>query len=152
VDSDVFSKVQRLTISKGRRGTSERLLARLGVLRCASCGSRMVVETTNNHGKGLYHFYRCTTNGDCKRKVTIGAEIAERTIVERVRAALADVEGRASAAANVRDAEQELEDAELALRAAVQAFTGFEDVAETRERLLQLRAKLATTRRRGLIG
>jgi DNA invertase Pin-like site-specific DNA recombinase len=139
VDRDVFSAVQRITVSKGRRGTSERLLARLGVLRCASCGSRMVVGTTNNHGNGLYHFYRCTTNGDCTRKVTIAAEIAESTIVERVRAALADIEGRASAAANVRDAESDLEKAELALRAAVQAFTGFEDVAETRERLIQLR-------------
>lgn len=139
VDRDVWSRVQRMSVSGGRRGTSERLLARLGVLRCASCGSRMVVGTTNNHGKRLYHFYRCSTNGDCERKVTIGAEIAENTIVQRVRAALADIEGRASAAANVRDAENELDSAEQALRAAVQTFTGFEDVAETRERLIQLR-------------
>jgi hypothetical protein len=83
VDRGVRSKVQRLTISKGRRGTSERLLARLGVLRCSSCGSRMVVGTTNNHGKGLYHFYRCTTNGDCTRKVTIGRRLpSEQSLSE----------------------------------------------------------------------
>jgi hypothetical protein len=139
VDRDLFSAVQRITVSKGRRGTSERLLARLGVLRCGTCGSRMVVGTTNNHGSGLYHFYRCSTNGDCPRKVTIGAEIAEQTVIEAVRTALQDIEGRVSAAANARDAESQLEQAELALRAAVQAFTGFEDVSETRERLIQLR-------------
>ena len=35
----LFERVQRRTVSRGRQAKSERLLARLGVLRCATCAS-----------------------------------------------------------------------------------------------------------------
>jgi site-specific DNA recombinase len=62
VDRVTWQKVQRLRSPRGRRAKSERLLARLGVLRCGSCGARMVVGTANNSG---YYLYRCPPVGDC---------------------------------------------------------------------------------------
>ena len=93
VDRDTWKAVQRATVSRGRRAKSERLLARLGVLRCGTCDARMVVGTAN---RSSYWIYRCPPTGDCQRRVTISAEIAEKKVVEKVRAAIADDEGRAS--------------------------------------------------------
>jgi DNA invertase Pin-like site-specific DNA recombinase len=45
-DRALFERVQRRTFSRGRQAKSERLLARLGVLRCGTCGSRMVITAT----------------------------------------------------------------------------------------------------------
>ena len=50
VDADLWRAVQRVKVSRGRRAKSERLLARLGVLRCGSCGARMVVGTSSHGG------------------------------------------------------------------------------------------------------
>ena len=44
-DRAPFERVQRRTVSRGRQAKSERLLARLGVLRCGTCGSRMVINS-----------------------------------------------------------------------------------------------------------
>jgi site-specific DNA recombinase len=136
IDAELWAAVQRVRVSRGRKPKSDRLLARLDVLRCGSCGARMVVGTAHN---GAYPLYRCPPTGDCQRRVTISANLVEGVVTEQVCSALANVEGRASAERNVRDAEQRLADAEGALRAAVHAFTGFEDVSETRERLTELR-------------
>jgi hypothetical protein len=86
-----------------------------------------------------YPIYRCPSTSDCDHHVTISADIAESVIVERVRAALADIEGRASAEGNVREAERALQHAEQALSGAVAMLSGLEDVEGTRERLLSLR-------------
>jgi hypothetical protein len=59
--------------------------------------------------------------------MAITADIAERVLTERVRAALADVDGHASAEANVRDAEQALEHAQGSLDAALRAFDGIDE-------------------------
>jgi DNA invertase Pin-like site-specific DNA recombinase len=136
VDRDVWQAVQRMKVSRGRKAKSERLLARLGVLRCDSCGSRMVVGTAN---RSSYWIYRCPPTGDCRQRVTISAEIAEKKVVEKVRAAIADDEGRASAEANVRDAEAALEAAETALKNAIRSLAVVEDEPETQSRLLELR-------------
>src|SRR2546427_691606 len=71
--------------------------------------------------------------------MAIAATIAERVITEHVRAALANVEGRASAETNVRNAEQELADAQDALDAAVRAFDGLGDELAVLEKLGELR-------------
>jgi hypothetical protein len=43
----LFERVQRRTVSRGRQAKSERLLARLGVLRCGTCPSRMVINSSS---------------------------------------------------------------------------------------------------------
>jgi DNA invertase Pin-like site-specific DNA recombinase len=136
VDRDMWMAVQRASVSRGRRAKSERLLARLGVLRCGTCGARMVVGTAN---RSSYWIYRCPPTGDCQQRVTISAEIAEKKVIEKVRAAIADDEGRASAEANVRDAEATLEAAEIALRNAIRSLSVVADEPETQSRLLELR-------------
>jgi site-specific DNA recombinase len=136
VDSDTFRRVQRVRVSRGRRAKSERLLARLGVLRCGSCGARMVVGTAHH---GQYWLYRCPPTGDCKRRVTISAELVEQIVVDRVREALADAEGRASVEDNARAVVAELERAQADLNAAIRAFAGLEDETAARERLAELR-------------
>jgi site-specific DNA recombinase len=136
VDLGTWQRVQRVRISRGRRAKSERLLARLGVLRCASCGGRM---TVGGSGGGKYTVYRCPQTGDCERRAAISADLVEGIVTDAVRTTLADVEGRASAEQGVRDAERELRRAQEDLDAAIRAFAGLEDEDAARERLAELR-------------
>jgi DNA invertase Pin-like site-specific DNA recombinase len=129
VDADTFRRVQRVRVSRGRKPKSERLLARLGVLRCASCGARMVVGSANNR---QYALYRCPPTGDCTRRVTISADLVEGIVVDRVRAALADVEGRASIEDNAREAESSLEGAQAELDALIDMLDPLEPAARRR--------------------
>jgi site-specific DNA recombinase len=137
VDAETWGRVQRMKSPRGRRAKSERLLARLGVLRCGTCGARMVVGTA--HKGGRYPFYRCPPVGDCPQRVTISAEVAEHTVVEAVKELLRGVEGSAGVGGATEAAERDLDAVEAELAAAVEAFTGLEDVAAANQRLLQLR-------------
>jgi site-specific DNA recombinase len=135
VDRDLWKTVQRVKSPRGRRAKSDRLLARLGVLRCASCGSRMVVGTAN---RSQYWIYRCPPTGDCEHRVTIAAELVEGIVTERVREALADIEGRASAEQGAREAAQAVERAQSDLDAAIRAFSGLDGESAAVERLAEL--------------
>ena len=109
VDPDVFRRAQRTVVTRGRKAKSDRLLARLGVLRCAGCGARMVVgSSTVNHGA----YYRCPpTSRDCEHRVTIAAELVEQLVVDA--AIGADVEVLRSDAGKARlAAEQRVAGAE----------------------------------------
>jgi DNA invertase Pin-like site-specific DNA recombinase len=138
VDRELFDRVQRMKVSRGRRAKSERLLARLGVLRCATCDARMVVGTSNNSG---YHVYRCPSTGDCSRRTTISANLVEGVVVEATKAALMDVDGRAEAQAQARDAQVALAAAQDALDAATRIMlgAGLESEPSAVERLSGLR-------------
>lgn len=136
VDADTWARVQRMKSPRGRRPKSERLLARLGVLRCGTCGSRMVVGTAHH---GQYGLYRCPPIGDCPQRVTISADVAEAAVAEKVRELLADVKGTATVGGATEQAERDYSQAEAELAAAVEAFTGLEDVAVAREKLQALR-------------
>lgn len=145
VDQATWSKVQKIAAPRGRRAKSERLLARLGVLRCGTCGARMVVGTAHN---GEYHLYRCPPVGDCPRRVTVSAELAERVVADAVRELLSGKRGSASIADGIADAERDVELHERKLAAAVEAFTGLEDVDEAREKLNALRVARDAARER----
>lgn len=136
VSRDIWTAAQRVRVARGPRAKSERLLARLGILRCATCGGRMVVGSSHH---GRYAIYRCSPIGDCPRRVTISAVIAERVVTEAVRAALADVEGRASAEREAREAVAVAEQAQADLDAAIRAFSGLVDEPVAAERLDELR-------------
>src|SRR6516162_1287814 len=92
-DRALFERVQRRTVSRGRQAKSERLLARLGVLRCGTCGSRMVINSYTGS-------YRCgdTSANRCRRRAAVKADRVEGLLLDAVRAywATADVHGRAS--------------------------------------------------------
>jgi DNA invertase Pin-like site-specific DNA recombinase len=138
IDRELWNRVQRMVIPRGPQPGSDRLLARLGILRCGSCGARL--GTMKLPKQGDYPIYRCPSTSDCDHHMTISAVIAEQVVVEYVRGALADVEGRASAEDGARKAEQELAAAQGALDAAVRAFDVLGDVESARERLRELRA------------
>jgi site-specific DNA recombinase len=133
VDVDTWRRVQRTRVSRGRKPKSDRLLARLGVLRCASCGARMTVG--NNHG---HKVYRCPQTSRCSARSAIQAPMVEGLVIDKVREALAGVEGRASAEGKVREAARQLERAQADLDAAFRAFEGFEGETAARERLREL--------------
>ena len=143
VDRELFKRTQAVFVPRGRQTPSGRLLARLGVLRCGNCGARMVASTNRN---GQYPSYRCPAKGkaDCKQRLSISATYAENTVTEWVRARVADMDGQALAETGIRSAEEALERAEAALRAAVQTLTGFEDVEGARAKLDELRASRDT--------
>jgi hypothetical protein len=75
----------------------------------------------------------------CEVRANITAEIAETAVAAVVRDALRDVEGRASAEANVREVAQAVERTQADLDAAIRAFAGLEDEAAARDRLVELR-------------
>ena len=147
IDRDLFDRVQRMVIPRGPQPESKRLLARLGVLRCGSCGGRLSTMRMPQQGED-YAIYRCASTSDCEHHMTISAAIAEDTIVKHVREALADVEGRASAEDSARQAETELAAAQDALDAAVRAFDGLGDVESARERLSEMKAAVDAARDR----
>jgi len=135
VDRALWQRVQRVKGKGGRQTKSDRLLARLDVLHCGTCGARMVV----GQSQGRWWSYRCPATGSCKRKVSISAELVEGVVVDAVKTALTDVEGRASAENNVRHAMNERDRAQADMDAAIRAFAGLEDEPAARERLAELR-------------
>lgn len=136
VPVDVWQRAQQAHVSRGRRAKSERLLARLGVLRCGTCGSRMVVGSSHH---GQYPIYRCPPTGDCQQRMAVSALLVEGVVEEEVREAIADEEGRASVETDAQEAVRDAEGAQAVLDAAVRAFTGLEDETAARERLTALR-------------
>ena len=98
--------MQRRTVSRGRQAKSERLLARLGVLRCGTCGSRMVINSYTGN-------YRCgdTSANPCQRRAAVKADRVEELVLNAVRAywAAAEADGRASRRQQIREADEAIE-------------------------------------------
>jgi DNA invertase Pin-like site-specific DNA recombinase len=139
VDTDTWRRAQGRA-QRSAPEPSNRLLARLGVLRCATCGARLVVGS-NRQGRVPYYTYRCPQTGDCPRKPTIGAEVVERAVVEYVQSALSNVEGRATAEDRTVRAQAVLERAQDALEKAIRLLSDLADETATREKLEKLRAE-----------
>ncbi len=94
-DRGVFERVQqRRTVSRGRQAESERLLARLGVLRCGTCGSRMVINSYSGN-------YRCgdTSANPCRGRAAIKTDRVEEIVLD----------GRASRKQQIRPADEAIE-------------------------------------------
>jgi site-specific DNA recombinase len=147
VDARTWQAVQGMRSPRGRRPKSERLLARLGILRCGTCGARMVIGSTKQ-GEHTYSFYRCPPVGDCPERVTISSDAAEKTVVAAVQDAVAGIRGTASVADGLSAAEDDVEAAEKELEAAVLAFSGLDDVEAARQRLTDLQVRRDAARGR----
>jgi hypothetical protein len=102
-DRALFERVQRRTVSRGRQARSERLLARLGVLRCGTCGARMVINSYSGN-------YRCgdTSADRCRRRATVKADRIDQMVLNAVRAhcATADAHGHRSRKQRIREADE----------------------------------------------
>jgi len=136
IDRATWDRAQRRVIPRGPKPKSERLLARLGVLRCGSCDSRMVVATG---GHSSYFTYRCPPQTDCPHHMNIGAEIVETAVIEYVKNALRGLTGVASGAVRAQEALITLERSQAALDGAVAALDGLTAEPSVREKLLGLR-------------
>ncbi|MBV8712881.1 MAG: zinc ribbon domain-containing protein, partial [Solirubrobacterales bacterium] len=105
-DRAMFDRVQRRTVSRGRQAKSERLLARLVVLRCGTCGSRMVINSDSGS-------YRCgdTSANRCRRRAAVKADRVEALVVDAVRAhsATANPHPRASRKRQICEADEAIE-------------------------------------------
>ena len=110
-DRDLFDRVQRMKVSRGRQAKSQRLLSRLKVLRCGTCGSLMVINSYTGN-------YRCgnTSAAGCDRRAAIKAEPLEAYVIERTKEILANRKGRASNAERARRAADDAERAKVALQ------------------------------------
>jgi DNA invertase Pin-like site-specific DNA recombinase len=140
IDRSLFERVQRMKIPRGPQPKSGRLLARLRVLRCGSCGSPL--GTMKLPRQRNYPVYRCGSHRDCPAHVTIAAEPTEEWIWDQVKARLADAEGRASADQNAQRAARERDEAQERLDRAVRSFgaAGLLDEPASVETLTELRA------------
>jgi DNA invertase Pin-like site-specific DNA recombinase len=148
IDQDLYDRAQRAFVPRGRKPASEQLLARLGVLRCASCGSRMTVGQTRK----VFRYYRCP-NPACMARATISVANVEPRVIEVVKAAVADVEGRASAESGAREAAATAERARDNYEAALEVLEDFTDPAAVKKlRALREKAEAAEKRAKQLGG
>ena len=157
VERGLWQRVQNTKVSPGKRVPSERLLARLGILRCATCNSAMgVTFGYKQRGGPRYWKYVCGLRTECSAPAVISASMIETVVADAVKRLLADESESASVEHNVADAERILEHAQAMLDAAIVAFTGIDaatvnarltelqgDVQAADERLRQLRAAVA---------
>lgn len=139
VDRAVWERAQRTKAPAGRRAASERLLARLGVLLCGTCGSRMTVNSGNY---GQYVGYRCAApTGDCPARLNISATVAEEVVVDAMREALDGCVGFRAARDNLTAARTAARRAEDDLDAALRTLADFTDEPAAVERLAELRRR-----------
>lgn len=125
IEKELFNAVQLVVQERGPKTKSDRILARLGVLRCAICGTRLTVGTQTQNGR-KYPFYKCPDHPDgrCEKpRPSISAEAVERFVVEATKKALMNVEGCASVQASARAAQEALARAEDELATALRTFT-----------------------------
>ena len=97
-DRGLFERVARRTVSRGRQAKSERLLARLGVLRCGTCASRMVINSDSGS-------YRCgdTSANRCRRRAAVKADRVEAMVLDAVRAYSATADAHPTRLAQAAD-------------------------------------------------
>jgi DNA invertase Pin-like site-specific DNA recombinase len=133
VPHSLFRRVADLHSKRGPKPQSDRLLARLGVLRC-ECGTRM-----NVHGSAPYQSYRCS-NEHCESspRRAVPCDRAESAVVHAVREALRDREGRAGA--NLSELRAEVDRRRTLLDNAVQAFSALNDPTVYAAKLADLEA------------
>ena len=137
VDQLLWQRAQLTRLPRGPRSPSERLLARLGILRCATCKAAMVATYGyKQRGGPRYWKYHCG-NRDCTARAMISAAVIETAVVERVRARLAQETESAAIDLDVAEAEEDLAQSQSLLAAAVTAFDGL-NVLAARTRLLEL--------------
>ena len=144
VDPGLFRVVQGMRVARGSRATpTNHLLARLGIVRCASCERALVVGGQVKYGKDRerrqYKDYRCSNMGDCDSRVVISAQFLDRLVVSYVRQA--DAEGHASVDEQLEQAEAEYRQSEDALSNVVSMLEGLGDLQAARDRIASLKAQ-----------
>jgi site-specific DNA recombinase len=144
VDRELWKRVQRVKVPRGRYPASVRLLARTGVLRCGNCDHAMVAGARVQSGK-RYPYYRCCYV-DCPARVVIAAELVEDLVVAELKRLMEDIRGTATGEDSVAEAACSLERAQAAYDAGMAVLDPLEPAAVTR--LGELRAARDEARER----
>jgi DNA invertase Pin-like site-specific DNA recombinase len=142
VDRDVWERVQAVRVPAGRRSKSDRLLARLGVLRCANCRRPMVASTKPGANGKRHPLYRCPgwESDDCPTpRPSIAAGLIEEFVADAVKST--NAKGKASGAQIIDAAAREYDDTEGALQRAIDGYTaaGVADEPTAIKKLKELR-------------
>jgi DNA invertase Pin-like site-specific DNA recombinase len=132
VDGALWRRVQKMREQPAPRGKSDRLLARLGILRCATCDAPMIGGYQTLKGK-RYPYYRCQPIRECAARANIAAGKAEEAVVRATREHLAHVEDGASSESGHREAQDALEGAEAAVDRARRVLVEEPDAPGARE-------------------
>lgn len=140
VDRALFDRAQRAKTPRGPAPKSERLLARLRVLVCGTCGSPLGPSSVKMRNREPFPVYSCQGR-DCGHRVSISARVAEAKVSSAVRDALRDAQGRASMADSAQEAVCALETAQSDMDAALRVFalTGAENESAAVERITELK-------------
>lgn len=101
----------------------------------------MVIGSTDQNGKRHY-MYRCPPVGDCPRRVTISADLAERTVWDEAVRLSQDMTGRAAIGERLEEARLDEETWTRRYSATVRMLTGMEEEEdEARAKLEELRQR-----------
>jgi site-specific DNA recombinase len=141
-DRATFARLQEMSVPRGRKAKSVRLLARQGVVRCKSCGSKMSVRSTRYNGPGseLRPYYRCG-NAYCTAKASARAPELEQLVLAETKTLAEGMRGTASLDRELEKARIARETAEQQLDDAVDAFDGITS-PKTKEKLQALQHAL----------
>jgi len=141
VSRELFDRVQAARAPRGRHSKSPLLLARLGVLRCGTCSSRMSAGKVTASGGRVHPLYRCQAPSHvCNRSACIEATRVDELVLQATERLLREVEGRDAMQGEVDAARLRAEDAQSAFSRAVRAFDGLDDEEDVAERLRALKA------------
>jgi DNA invertase Pin-like site-specific DNA recombinase len=140
IDHATYRRLNSSRAPRGRQARSPRLLARLGVLVCGSCGARMTVDARDHTNGKRYAYYRC---GDrlCEAQPMVSCDVAEQIVSEEAIRLSGAVVGRASAKAELEAARLAEADAEARLSNAIRSLAGLGGEQATKETLDDLQAK-----------
>jgi DNA invertase Pin-like site-specific DNA recombinase len=137
IDRATFRTMQGATATRGRHSKSERLLARLGVLLCETCNSRLVVHSSKSSKHGEYHYYRCP-NKLCAAPASVRCDLAEELLRDTAVKLAAGFKGTATAEASTEQARLDREEAEQNYANGIRSLIGRESEPVAREVLDQL--------------
>jgi DNA invertase Pin-like site-specific DNA recombinase len=143
IDPGLWRVVQDMRVARSdKRSPSDLLLARLGIAKCASCGSALVGgsqwQTRAGGVRRRYDDYRCSTMGDCTERVHIIAHVLEEAVIRYLKGL--EAEGHAAVDEELDAAERGFQQSEVALSALIEMLDGLGDLAATQKKLADARA------------
>lgn len=135
VSEELWQAAQRTSAPRGRVPLEPRLLSKLGVFVCGTCGARMSLSSGLAHhraGGKRYAYYRCAADaGDCPQRAYISADVADGEVLEELQRVIGERwQGRASIEADAEEARLEREKAEQAYERTGRSYAASESADE----------------------
>jgi DNA invertase Pin-like site-specific DNA recombinase len=148
VERVLWDRVQKMQKIRGRSSNQQRLLARLGLLRCGMCQTPMIVGgqvQKRRAGNKIYPDYRCQGRAagvDCPRGMHMLAEPLERIVKDQLFEDLGKRTGALDIEETISALRIELEAAEAERDNVIALLAGYENLHAARARLDTAQAKV----------